>query len=182
MKYVSKAFQFFKYEFYQVLPPTLYFLFMFNVVALTTSMVLTEFEIHVSAHAVATVLALVVGKVVLVVNKLSLLKRFDDRPLIYPILFKSTVYTAFVLMVRLLEHWLPGLIDTGSLTGAADYLVEHVVLRIFIMGQIWIFVLFIVYTTAVEFISLFALTSSQLFTAFFRQRPATNVAGDMLGR
>ncbi len=173
MNHLIKVFHFAKHEFLQVLPPTLYFLFMFNVVALTTSMVLKEFDILVSAHAVATVLALVVGKVVLVVDKLPLLRRFDGKPLIYPILFKSAVYTLFVLIVRLLEHWLPGLIDTASLAGAMDYMSEHVVWRMFFMGQIWIFVLFIFYTTAVEFISLFALTSGQLFTAFFRQHPAT---------
>ncbi len=45
------------------LPPTIYFLCTFKVVALTTSMVLEQFEIHVSTHAVATMLALLVGKV-----------------------------------------------------------------------------------------------------------------------
>ena len=54
MPEAQKLFALVKHEVLQVLPPTIYFLCMFNIVALTTSMVLEQFEIHVSAHAVAT--------------------------------------------------------------------------------------------------------------------------------
>lgn len=63
MSYAGKAFSLAKHEFLQVLPPTIYFLVTFNIVALTTAMVLKEFEIATTAHAVASMLALVVGKV-----------------------------------------------------------------------------------------------------------------------
>ncbi len=115
---------------------------------------------------------MVIGKVVLVVNKLAVLRKFDGKPLVYPILFKSTVYTFFVLLVRLLEHWVPAFIETGSLSGATDYMSEHVVWRFFAMGQIWIFVLFLAYTTAAEFVAVFGLTARQLLTAFFKDHPA----------
>ena len=39
-----------KREFLHVLPPTAFFLISFNVVAFTTSMVLTEFKIAIAAH------------------------------------------------------------------------------------------------------------------------------------
>ncbi len=168
----QKAFEFVKHELLQVLPPTIYFLCTFNIVALTTSMVLEQFEIHVSAHAVATILALLVGKVVLVVNKMPLLRKLDGRPLLYPILFKAAIYSVFVLLLRLLEHWIPALIDTGSIAGATGHLIDGVAWRLFWMGQIWIFVLFVVYTTAAEFIALFGLTSGQLFRAFFHRHPS----------
>ncbi len=171
----GKLFELVKHEFLQVLPPTVYFLCTFNIVALTTSMVLEQFEIHVSTHAVATVLALLVGKVVLVVNKMPLLRKLDGRPLFYPIVFKAAVYSVFVLLLRLLEHWIPGLFETGSIAGATGQLVDSVAWRLFWMGQIWILVLFVVYTTAAEFIALFGLTSGQLFRAFFHQHPS-NIA------
>ena len=172
MSYANRAFAMAKHEFLQVLPPTIYFLIMFNVVALTTAMVLKEFEIPASAHAVATVLALIVGKVVLVVNKLPQLRRLDGKPLIYPVFFKATVYSVFVLMVRLLEHWVPALIEAGSFLQATDEVISHVAWRIFAMGQIWIFVLFVIYIAVAEIIALFGLTSGQLMTAFFKQHPA----------
>ncbi len=80
-----------KHEFLQVLPP-IFFLLAFNIVALKTEMILEENKIQVSAHMVATLLPLVIGKVVLVVNKLPLLQRFNEKPLLYPFLFKSTIY------------------------------------------------------------------------------------------
>ena len=173
MTRMKSLFAFFKHEFLSVLPPTIYFLCTFNVVVLTTSMVLRDFEITFSAYAFATTLALVIGKVVLVVNKLSVLRKFDGKPLIYPILFKSVVYTLFVFAVRLLEHWIPGLIESGNIAGANAFIVEHVNWRLFSVAQIWVFVLFVVYTTAVEFISIFGLTSRQLLTAFFHEHPTS---------
>ena len=167
-----KLFKLVKHEFLQVLPPTIYFLCTFHIVALTTSMVLEQFEIHISTHAVATVLALLVGKVVLVVNKMPLLRKLDGKPLIYPIVFKAAVYSVFVLLLRLLEHWIPGLFETGSIAGATGHLMDGVAWHLFWTGQIWIFVLFVVYTTAAEIIALFGLTSSQLFQVFFHQHPS----------
>ena len=74
MERLRKMLEFTKHELIQVLPPTIFFLCAFNVVALTTAMVLQEFKIHIATYAVATMLALVVGKAVLVVNKLSVLR------------------------------------------------------------------------------------------------------------
>ncbi len=88
---LGKLGTFVKHEFLQVLLP-IFFLFAFNIVALKTEMILEENKIQVSAHMVATLLALVIGKVVLVVNKIPLLQRFNEKPLLYPILFKSTIY------------------------------------------------------------------------------------------
>ena len=98
-------------------------------------MVFTEFKIAIAAHTVATMLVLIIGKVVLVVNKLSILRRFDD------------------------VSW-----------------------RLFAFGQNWIFALFVVYTTAVEVITLFGPTPGQLFSAFFRYHPAKMLVGEQLWR
>ena len=169
----SRVFAALKREFLHVLPPTVFFLVTFNIVAFTTAMALAEFKIEVSTHAVATMLALVIGKVVLVVDKLAMMRRFDGRPLVYPILFKSIMYSVFVLVVRLLEHWVPALIDTGSVVAATDHLANETAWRLFAFGQIWIFVLFVVYTTAVEVMTLFGLTARQLLAVFFRDHPTS---------
>lgn len=117
-------------------------------------------------------LALIVGKVVAVVNKLPLLRRLDGKPLIYPVFFKATVYSVFVLIVRSLEHWVPALIEAGSLLQATYEVISYVAWRIFAMGQIWIFVLFVIYIAVAAIIALFGMTSGQLMTAFFKQHPA----------
>ena len=140
-------------------------------------MILEENKIQGSVHMVATVLALVIGKVVLVVNKLSLLQRFNEKPLLIPILFKSTFFTAIVTMVRLLEHWVPALMKTGAPGSATQFVIEHIVWRYFAVGEIWIFVCFLVYTTAVEVLSLFGFNARQLMKAFLHEHPSKMMPG-----
>lgn len=156
MSAIEKAAGFVKHEFLAVLPPTVYFLVSFNIVVLTTSLVLRQYEVDVGFHASATVLALVIGKVVLVVDKIKFIRRFDGQPLIYPVLFKAAAYCLFVLLFRLIEHWLLG---------------EEIVWRLFTMSQIWIFVLFAIYFTFSELIKAFGLSRRDLLAVFFREHP-----------
>ena len=167
---------FVKHEFFQVLPPTIFFLISFNIVVFTTTLVLEQYAIQFSGHAAASILALVIGKVVLVIDKLPFVRRFDRMPLLYPILFKAVVYSLFVFLFRLLEHWIPGLIDTGTLSGANLHLTQTVVWRFFLMAQVWIFVLFLVYFTFSSLIEVFGLNARQLWIAFCREHPAVTGA------
>ena len=168
----SKALDFLKRELSELLPPTIYFMIAFNIVELTTALALRSFEIQVSAHAGATILALVVGKVVLIANKLPLLRAFDDRPLVTPIVFKVVVYTGLVLIVRLLEEWLPALIDTGGLGAAMDRMATDVNWWLFAVEQIWTFFLFLAYIAVTEDGSVFGLSRRRLYVAFIKERPA----------
>ncbi len=169
---IGKLGTFIKHEFLQVLPPTIFFLLAFNTVAFTTELILEENKIQGSSHMVATLMALVIGKVVLVVDKLPLLQRFNKKPLLYPILFKSTVYTVIVTIVRLLEHWVPALMKTGAMGSATQFVMEHVIWRYFAVGEVWIFVCFLIYITAAEVFSLFGFDARQLMKAFFHEHPS----------
>lgn len=156
MRKVAKAMDFGKREFISILPPTIYFLISFNIVVLTTSLVLHQYSIDVAGHASSTILALLVAKVVLVVDKIGAIRRFDHRPLAYPILLKAVVYSAFVLGFRFVEFWLLG---------------EPIVWRLLAMSQIWIFVLFVVYFTFAELVRAFGLSKRDLARAFLHERP-----------
>jgi hypothetical protein len=48
--------------------------------------------------------ALVLGKVIMVGGMFQLGHRFEDQPLIYPTLYKTFVFAAFVGIFKLLEH------------------------------------------------------------------------------
>lgn len=157
MSAISKTMAVLKREISSLLPPVIYFLIAFNVVVLTTDLVLDEYDVHVAFHASATILALVVGKVMLVVDKIGFIRRFDRKPLAYPILFKAVAYSTFVFAFRLLEHWA---------------LAEALKWRLFAMSQIWIFVLFLAYFTFAEFIAAFGLSRRDLAKVFFREHPA----------
>jgi hypothetical protein len=96
----------FLHELREVLPPTIFFFVGFNLIVLTTNLILAEYSVAFANFMLATTSALVVGKAVLVTNAMAFLRRYDRGPLIRPILFKTSIYWAVVFVVRLLEHFL----------------------------------------------------------------------------
>jgi hypothetical protein len=53
----------------------------------------------------ATVGALIVGKVLLVVDLLPIVDRYRTKPLIYNILWKTAVYEFFVFLYKICDHY-----------------------------------------------------------------------------
>src|SRR5262249_28793698 len=90
--FARRAAAFVKREFNEIWPPTVFFIIGFNLILLTTNLILSNYGEEFSTYLVATVSALVVGKVVPVVNATSLIQRYDRAPLIQPILFKTVLY------------------------------------------------------------------------------------------
>jgi hypothetical protein len=137
-------------ELQEVWPPTLFFAVGFNLIVLTTDLILEDFLVSFGNFMVATTTALVVGKSILVANALPFLRRFDNAPLIRPVLFKTSVYWAVVFLVRFLEKLVEYLAAGGKLGGIPAYVATHFTWHRFAAIQIWIFVLFLIYTTITE--------------------------------
>jgi hypothetical protein len=140
-----------------VIPPTLFFFMGFNLVLFTKRLFLEQYLIAYAGFFVATTGALIVGKVVLVANKMPFLRRFDYAPLAYPILFKTIIYTALVGAARLLELLIHYLVAGGALGGGR--FIEHVFgtwsWPRFVAAQMWIFILFLIWVTITELNDLF---------------------------
>jgi hypothetical protein len=157
-------------EFKEVVPPTVFFFVGFNIVLFTKRLMLAEYLIAYAGFLVATTSALIVGKVVLIADKMPILRRFDYSPLAYPILFKAFVYTALVAVARLLEALVHYLVQGGVL-GRGGF-IEEVLDRFswphFIAIQLWIGVLFLVYVTGHELNKLFG--DGELYRILFQRR------------
>ena len=158
------------HEFRLVIPPTLFFFVGFNLILLTKRLFLADYLIAYTGFVIATTSALIVGRVVLVADKLPFLARFDDEPLAYPVLFKTLVYTALVFLARLLEAFVHFEVD-GNAIGGGQF-IRHELGEFswahFIAIQMWIFVLFLIYVTATEFNDLFG--DGELYRIPFRRR------------
>jgi len=146
----GKVAQVVKREVLEILPVTIFFLIGFNLIAFTKHLVLAEEGVVYDGIIVATVGALIIAKVVLVVDKLPILRFFRGRPLYRPILFRATFYTLCVLLVRLLEPLIRNTIHQGSLAGGIEAGRAEIVWQEFAFVQVWIFVLFVVYVAFVE--------------------------------
>jgi hypothetical protein len=131
--------------------PTLFFILGFNLILLTTQLLLPDdYYGQLISFAGATFGALVVGKAVLVANALPLLRLFDHAPLIRPILFKTLVYCAVVFVFRFLEKIIEYFWDGGRIGGLPTHIAENFSWHRFAAVQIWIFVLFLIYVGLAE--------------------------------
>ena len=151
-----------------MLPPTLFFLFSFNIIVFTTNLLVHDYWFKLSSFMLATTTALIVGKAVLVANSIRLIDRFRGAPLIQPILYKALFYTLVVLVVRLLERFTHLAIDDSGFSAAFDAAMHDFAWRRFVAVQTWIFICFLIYVTATEVSSL--LGEGQMFRLFFRHR------------
>jgi hypothetical protein len=93
-------------EFLEILPPTIFFIIGFNLIVLTTNLILADYGAQFASFMIATASALIVAKALLVANALPAIRRYDRAPLIRPILFKTVFYWVAVFIARLLEHWI----------------------------------------------------------------------------
>ena len=168
--WLARVGHFLLHEFRQMLPPTIFFFLGFNLILFTKRLILEDYLIQFTGFFLATVSALVIGKVVLVAEMMPLLRRFDGEPLAKPILFKTVVYTLLVFVARLLEafiHYVAG----GGAVGRGGFIEEQLgsfSWHRFITTQMWVFLLFLVYVTANEINQL--LGDGELFKIFFTRR------------
>ena len=155
-------------QFREGLPPTLFFAIGFNLIVLTTQLVLADYLIHFADFMLVTMSALVVGKSVLVANALPFFRRFDTAPIVQPVLFKTIIYCGVVFVVRFFEklgkYWFAG----GTFSGIPEYVAKHFSWNRFVAIQIWIFVLFLIYTIGAELNSLFG--NGELLKVLFTRR------------
>ena len=152
----------------EALPAILFFAVGFNLIVLTTQLILDDYAAQFAGFMVATMTALVVGKAVLVAKLLPIMRRFDDAPLIQPIVFQSIVYWVVVFVARFLEKLIEYLVHGGRFGGVPEYVTTHFSWHRFAAVQIWIFALFLVFTTAAELNRLFG--HGELFEIFFTRR------------
>jgi len=132
-------------EFREVIPPTIFFFITFNLIAFTSALNLKQYGISISAFAAATFGALVVGKVVLITDKLPFVNRYPDRPLIYNVVWKTVIYSIAALLIRYIERLIHFFSEYGSLSAANSHLFEEIVWPRFWAVQIWLFVLLFIY-------------------------------------
>jgi len=155
-------------ELKEVLPPTVFFALGFNLIVLTIDLILADYLRTFASFLVATTTALVVGKSVLVADALPFLRRFDTAPIVQPILFKTTVYWAVVFGVRFLEKLVEYFVAGGTFGGVPEYIAAHFSWHRFAAIQIWIFLLFLIYTSISELNGV--LGAGQLRKIFFSKR------------
>lgn len=147
-----KLFEKLKQEFLLILPPMIFFFFAFILLATTQNLIQREYGIPLTGFGVAVIGALIVGKVVLIVDNLPFMNKFPDKPLLYNIAWKSGIYFLATFVVRYIEHVIPLLREYGGIMEANRHLLAEVVWPHFWIIQMWLAVLFFLYCSLRELV------------------------------
>jgi len=167
---VRRAGAWFLHELREIIPPTVFFFIGFNLVVLTTNLILADYALAFGNFMLATAAALVVGKAVLVADEMPFLGRYDRAPLLLPILYKTLVYWVFVFIARLLEAFVEFCMQGHPPGEFLPHLASTFSWHRFAAIQIWILVLFLIYVTASELNQLFG--QGELRRIFLTHRPS----------
>src|SRR5262249_16768503 len=159
-----------KHEFYEVLPPTIFFLISFHIVVIDRRLMLRQYGLPLSSMASATVGALLIGKVVLITDKFPFINRFPDRPLIYNVMWKTAIYMAAAVLIHYLEHLVPVWWRAGDLVAANRQVATEIVWPHFWAIQLWLIVLLFVYCSLREVVR--AIGREKVVEVFFGRRAA----------
>jgi hypothetical protein len=141
-----------KKETKEAIPPLIFFLIIFHIIALTRHLMQKSYGITVTDSVFATIGALIVSKAILIANKLSFVSRFEAKPLLHNILWKALIFSLFTFLFRLIEELIPLVRKYGSLGSAGRHLIEDIVWTHFWAIQIWLFLSLILYCSVVELI------------------------------
>jgi len=154
-----------KHEVRALIPVTVFFFVTFQLLALTQTLMLEKYGIKASTFLNATIMALVVAKVVLIADAFKAVNRFPDKPLIYNIVWKTAIYFAASFVVRYLEHVIRFWRRTGSFAEANRRLVDEIVWPHFWGVQLWLLILLLAFCTVRELIR--ALGRERILRMFF---------------
>ena len=92
-----------KHEMLKMLPPTIFFFVMLNLVVLVRGLLTRGTGLSLSTFATVAISALILGKAVLLANMLPFINRFPEKPLIWNAAWKTVIYTVVATFIHYLE-------------------------------------------------------------------------------
>jgi len=159
-----------KKEFFELLPPTIFFFVALHIVMFIRVLMLEGTGVAPSSSVSIAVAALILGKAVLIADMLPLINRFPNKPLIYNVAWKTLIY----LLAATLIHYLERLIDfwrqTGGFVAGNQKLLAEIVWPHFWAIQIILLVLIVMYCTMHELVRVIG--KEKALRIFFGPMPA----------
>jgi hypothetical protein len=137
-------------ELRKLVPPTLFFLVVFHMLAITQALLAGRTGIGVLRSVAATIGALTVGKAILLVNALPLGRRHDGAPLAVGIAWKTLLFGALTVLFHYLEEVLPKMHAAGGFAAAHRQAMAEVTVGHIVVVQMWLWSAVLLYATGSE--------------------------------
>ena len=139
-----------KEEIEALLPPTIFFFVALHLVALIRTLMLKRTGIVLGTSVSVTLMALILGKAVLIADLLPFINRYPTKPLIYNVVWKTALYTLMALLVHYLEQLVDFWRQAGSLVAGHRQLLAEIVWPHFFAIQILLIIIVFSYCTIRE--------------------------------
>jgi hypothetical protein len=149
---MSKLFARIKEEFYEVLPPTIFFFVMLHIVAIVRVLMLKGTGVAASMPFQVTVAALVLGKAVLIADHLPLINRYPDKPLVYNVVWKTVIYVLIATVIHYIERLIDFSRAAGGVSAGSEKMLAEIVWPHFFAIEIILLVLIVMYNTMHELV------------------------------
>jgi len=97
-----------------------YLTFFFGIFAMYRDLVVAGYEISSWSYGFILIKALVLAKLIMIGDIMGLGRGLEDRPLIFPTLYKSLLFVVWVACFIALEHMIEGYLHGKGLVGGFD--------------------------------------------------------------
>lgn len=128
-----------------------YLAIFFSVFVLYRRLILSHYDILVDDYFMGVVKALIFAKVIMLGAFLRIDKRFDNKPLIIPVIYKALLFTILIIVFDIVEYFISKMISLRSLTLAKEELVNH-------FSAIWLGGVMVVFVSFLPFFAMKELT------------------------
>lgn len=145
---------------------TLFFGFFFLVFGVYKRLILGEYAVDYIQGGYSFIEAAILSKVILMGQRFKVGERFKDRPLIYPVIYKTITFSFLALFFAILEHFLFGFLRGKSATLIYEELMarslDQILAGIVVMS--FVFFLFFAFFEVSKLIG-----DKKLFNLFFKR-------------
>ena len=141
-----------KAEFKELLPPAIFFFVVLHLVAILRVLMLEGTGIALATSASITIAALILAKAVLIADLLPFINRYPDKPLVYNVAWKTSIYVLIAMLLHYLERLVDFWREAGGLIAGNQKMLAEIVWPHFWAIQILLVVLILMYCTMREVI------------------------------
>lgn len=141
-----------KDQFLHVFPVFVFFLIMFSIINATEMFLFKRAGMTTFSFLYIAVTAAVIAKVILVIDNLPLVNLFPNKPLIFTTLWKTGIYWAINLCVRLAIRFTPFLFSGEGFPSQLNTFSKQMDWPLFKAIQVWYLMLFFLFVVSRELI------------------------------
>lgn len=139
------------HEFTEYLVNFIYMAIVFSAVILYRRLVLAQYGVYLDDYFIGIIKAFIIAKVVMIGAFLGISRKFEHKPLIIPVLYKSVLFTLMVMLFDVIEEFIRGIIHYQDVLKAMNDVQSHVSLA-WLGASLLIFFIFIPFFAVKELI------------------------------